>query len=72
MGQIPNDDAGRVSLWSDIITYMKSLVDARAVEPFETNTATVYKGETKRSVVTELPVTPINCMEQMYMRVVVQ
>lgn len=72
MGRIPNDDAGRVSLWNDIITYMKSLVETRAIEPFETNTATVYKGETKRSVVTELPVTPINCMEQLYMTVVVR
>lgn len=72
MGRIPNDDAGRVSLWNDIITYMKSLVETRAIEPFETNTATVYKGETKRSVVAELPVTPINCMEQLYMTVVVR
>lgn len=72
MGQMPNDDAGRVSLWSDIVTYLKSLANIRVVEAFESDTVTVGKGETKRSVVVELPVTPINCMEQLYMTIVVQ
>ena len=71
MGQIPNDDSGRVSLWNDIVTYLKELVASRAIEAFESETVTVDKGETKRSVVASLPVTPINCMEQLYMTVVV-
>lgn len=72
MGQIPNDEAGRVSLWNDITTYLKGLTAVRAVEPFETETVTVVQGETKRSVVASLPVTPINCMERLYMTVIVQ
>lgn len=72
MGQMPNDDAGRVSLWNDIVTYLKSLVNARVIEAFESDIVTVDKGESKRSVTVMLPVTPINCMEQMYMTVIVQ
>lgn len=71
MGQIPNDEAGRVSLWNDIVTYLKSLVSLRAVEAFEANMVTVTKGNNSKSVVASLPVTPINCMEQLYMTVIV-
>lgn len=72
LGKIPNDDAGRVSLWNDIVSYVKQMAGMRAVESVESEKIRVEKGQTKRSVVVNLPVEPINCMSQLYMTVVVQ
>lgn len=72
LGKIPNDGAGRLSLWNDIVTYGKQLSSIRAIETVESDSVTVEKGQTKRSVVVTFPVEPINCMSQLYMTVVVQ
>ena len=72
LGKIPNDDAGRVSLWNDIVSYVKQMAGIRAIEAVESKKIKVEKGQTKRSVVVNLPVEPINCMSQLYMTVVVQ
>lgn len=71
LGQVPNDEAGRVSFWNDIVTYGKQMSTIRAIEPLETDKITVEKGQTKRAVVVNFPVEPINCMGQLYMTVVV-
>lgn len=71
LGIMPNDDAGRVSLWNDIVTYNKELARLRAIEAVESKEITVERGNSKRSVVVNCPVTPINCMSQLYMTVVV-
>ena len=71
LGIMPNDDAGRVSLWNDIVTYNKELARLRAIEAVEAKEITVERGNSKRSVVVNCPVTPINCMSQLYMTVVV-
>lgn len=71
LGIMPNDDAGRVSFWNDVVTYNKELERLRAIEAVEAKEITVEKGNTKRSVVVNCPVTPINCMSQLYMTVVV-
>lgn len=70
-GKMPNDASGRISLWNSITTYVKQLAEIRAIEAVEAETVTVSPGENKRAVVVELPVTPINCMAQLYMTVVV-
>ena len=70
-GKMPNDASGRISLWNSITTYMKQLAEIRAIEAVDAETVTVNSGENKRAVVVELPVTPINCMSQLYMTVVV-
>lgn len=72
LGQVPNDEAGRVSFWNDIVTYGKQMSTIRAIEPLETDKITVEKGQTKRAVVVNFPVEPINCMGQLYMTVVVE
>ena len=72
LGQVPNDEAGRVSFWNDIVTYGKQMSTIRAIEPLETDSITVEKGHTKRAVVVNFPVEPINCMGQLYMTVVVE
>lgn len=71
IGKIPNDAAGRVSLWNDIVTHHNALQDIRAIEDFSGDDVTVERGETKRSVVVTDRVTPVNCMEQLYMTVYV-
>lgn len=71
LGKIPNDAAGRVSLWNDIVTYGKQLTTLRAIEAVKADAITVDKGFSKRSVVVNFPVEPINCMSQLYMTVVV-
>lgn len=70
-GKMPNDASGRVSLWNAVVTYVKRLADLRAIEAVEAETVKVDAGESKRTVVVELPVTPVNCMSQLYMTVVV-
>lgn len=71
LGIMPNDDAGRISLWNDIVDYHKELVALRAIEAFGSKDITVERGNSKRSVVVNCPVTVINCMSQLYMTVVV-
>lgn len=72
LGKIPNDDAGRVSLWNDIVSYVKQMAAMRAIEAVKSDGIKVKKGQTKRSVVVDIPVEPINCMSQLYMTVVVR
>ena len=72
LGKIPNDDAGRTSLWADIVEHHENLQTARAIENFDSENVTVEAGETKRAVVVHDTVTPTNAMEQLYMTVVVE
>lgn len=71
LGSIPNDEAGRISLWNDIVTYNNKLASIRAIEEVQADQITVAKGDTKRAVVVTNPVTPINCMSQLYMTCVI-
>jgi hypothetical protein len=71
LGKMPNDAAGRLGLWNDIVTYGKQLTTIRAIEAVRAESITVDQGFSKRSVVVKFPVEPINCMSQLYMTVVV-
>lgn len=71
LGTVPNDEAGRISLWNDIVSYCKQLSRLRAIEEVEAGTVKVEAGDSKRSVVVSCPVTPVNCMSQLYMTVIV-
>lgn len=71
LGKISNDDAGRISLWNDLVSYGKELAVLRAIETVNAEEVTVEKGKRKRSVVVNFPVKPINCMSILYMTVVV-
>ncbi|WP_125143681.1 phage tail sheath family protein [Clostridium transplantifaecale] len=71
LGTIPNDDAGRISLWNDIVTYNQKLAKIRAIEEINAEQITVAKGDSKRAVIVTNPVTPINCMSQLYMTVII-
>ena len=72
MGQVPNDASVRVSLWNEIVTFCRSLSVQHAIEAVDAERITVEPGGTKRSVVVSVPVQPVNCMDQMYMTVVVE
>ena len=72
IGKVPNDAAGRISLWNDIVKHHQELQNIRAIEDFSSDNVTVEQGDTKKSVVVTDYVTPVNAMEQLYMTVYVQ
>lgn len=72
LGTVQNNESGRISLWNDIVTYHKELVKLGAVEELDSKEITVSPGEAKKAVAVHYPVTPVNCMSQLYMTVLVQ
>lgn len=72
LGKVPNDAAGRISLWNDIVKHHQELETLRAIEDFQPDTLTVQQGDTKKAVVVTDYVTPVNAMAQLYMTVIVQ
>ena len=72
LGKIPNNASGRVSLWADIVAHHRELEALQAIDGFDSALLTVEQGNTKKSVVVNDVVTPVNAMAQLYMTVVVQ
>jgi hypothetical protein len=70
-GIVPNDADGRISLWSDVVKHHEQLQTIRAIENFSSKDVTVEQGDSKRSVVVNDKVTPVNAMAQLYMTCVV-
>lgn len=70
LGTVPNDAAGRISLWSDIVKHHEQLQEIRAIEAFTDADVVVDQGDTKKSVVVNDVVTVVNAMAQLYMTVV--
>lgn len=71
-GKIPNDASGRISLWNDLVSYYKELEGLRAIENFDAADIEVLKGTGKTDVVANSYVTPTNCMDKLYMTIIVQ
>ncbi len=71
LGVVPNDKAGRASLWNDIVKHHQKLNDIRAIEDFDSSKLTVEQGDTKNSVVVYDEITPVNAMAKLYMTVTV-
>ena len=72
LGVVPNDDAGRISLWSDIVAHHRQLAQISAIENFADSDVTVEQGNTKKSVVVTDSVTVVNAMDKLYMTVTIQ
>lgn len=72
LGKVPNDAAGRISLWNDIVKHHQELETLRAIEDFQPDAVTVEQGDSKKAVVVTDYVTPVNAMAQLYMTVIVQ
>lgn len=71
LGAVPNDAAGRVSLWSDIVAYHRELEKIRAIENFSEEDVKVEQGENRKSVVISDNVTVVNAMGTLYMTITV-
>lgn len=71
LGVVPNDEAGRISLWADIVKHHQQLQDIRAIENFLDEDVTVTQGDTKKSVVVNDTVQVVNAMAKLYMTVTV-
>ena len=72
LGKVPNDAAGRISLWNDIVKHHNGLQDMRAIQDFNPDDVTVNQGEAKNSVIVGDAVTIIVGMAKLYMSVLVQ
>lgn len=72
LGKVPNDAAGRVSLWGDIVKHHTLLQDIRAIQEFVPDDVTVNQGDAKNSVVVGDAVTITVGMAKLYMTVMVQ
>lgn len=71
LGVVPNDEAGRISLWSDIVQHHEQLQSIRAIEGFSDTDVVVEQGETKKAVVVSDAVTVVNAMAKLYMTVTI-
>lgn len=71
LGNVQNDESGRLSLWSDIVKHHKRLNDIRAIEDFADSDVSVLKGDGKKSVVVNDAITVVNAMSKLYMTVTV-
>lgn len=69
MGNVPNNESGRISLWADIVKHHENLQEIGAIEEFKDSDVEVNAGETKTSVAISDVVTIINAMEKLYMTV---
>ena len=66
LGQVPNDQDGRISLWNDIGTHRTEMQRIRAIQNYNKDELTVAQGETKKAVVVNEVVTPTVAMSQLY------
>lgn len=73
-GKIQNDDAGRIALWSDLVSYYQELERIRAIEGFTPNSdlAVSAVAGNRRAVSVNATITIINTMTQLYMTVLVK
>ncbi len=71
LGVVPNDAAGRVSLWSDIVSHHRQLEQIRAIENFSDSDVVVDKGNSKKSAVVSDYITVVNAVSKLYMTVTV-
>ena len=71
LGAVPNDAAGRISLWTDIVKHHEQMQTIRAIEGFSDEDVTVSQGNDKKTVVVNDAVTVVNAMAKLYMTVTV-
>ncbi len=67
LGKVPNDEAGRSALWSDLVKIRQELQTIRAIENFNEMDVSISQGDTKKSVVVENAITVVNAMSKLYM-----
>ena len=72
LGVVPNDNAGRISLWNDICKIHQELEKLRAIESFDTKSVEVVQGDDKKSVLCTINgIDIINAMTKLYLNVII-
>ncbi len=71
LGVVPNNAAGRTSLWSDLVKIRQQLQDLGAIENFTDSDVAVVQGSNKKSVVVTSAVEVASTMGKLYMTVTV-
>lgn len=71
LGVVPNNESGRISLWSDLVKIRQQLQDLGAIENFTDSDVTVEPGDTKKAVVVTSGIEVVNAMGKLYMTVTV-
>lgn len=66
LGLVPNDQDGRISLWSDICKHRGEMQKIRAIQNLTSDDVGCYKGESKKSVVVEEEIEPTVAMGKLY------
>ncbi|HBH0878283.1 TPA: phage tail sheath family protein [Clostridioides difficile] len=69
LGKVPNDAAGRISFWNDVVKHHKELENIRAIEDFKTDDVNVELGNDKKTVIVSDAVKIINAMSKLYMTI---
>lgn len=72
LGKIANNEAGRTSLWTDVVTLFKDYQTLQAIENFEDEDIKVAVGKDKKSITIDTSVQVISAMEKLYMTVIVE
>ena len=72
LGRVPNDKAGRISLWNDVCKVHQELEKLRAIENFDVNSVEIVQGNDKKSVLCTIKdINIINAMTKLYMNVII-
>ena len=66
LGKVPNDQDGRISLWSDIGAHRTEMQRIRAIQNYNKDELLVGQGESKKSVLVVERVIPTVAMSQLY------
>lgn len=69
LGKVPNDKAGRISFWNDVVKHHKELENIRAIEDFKTDDVSVDLGGRRIIKKVSDAVKVINAMSKLYMTV---
>lgn len=65
-GNVPNDKAGRESLWADIVSQNKQLEQIRAIQEYDEDLLRVEQGTERGSVLVEDYIQPVSVMDKLY------
>lgn len=69
LGKVDNNENGRISFKSDILSYLKELNKLGAIDEVKTEDINIEKGQEIDSVIVNVGVKPIDAMEKLYMTV---
>lgn len=66
LGKVPNDEEGRISLWSEFVKAAETMQGLRAIQNFNPEDIIVRVGEEKNSVYVEVAIQPTMAMTKLY------